>query len=265
MPVEDVGAGGAGGGDLHLVGDPTVGEVQRVPVRRDARVLRVRPDADAVLRLVVTGVECIAVVDRRRTGRRVERAVALEQIDPGRTVGLAGVVDFDLDAVRRGVRGPREHVGAVPVDVAGLAVRLTRHERDLVVGVDVRVGVGAGPRVGVGVERRRLADRGQVLRCREVEDGTFVDLHRDLLPRAVDEAEGDEPVRGDALHGGDRRAGDHDRVVRAGDGRDVAPLARREGHGRDREQNQSHEASIHGERVTRSPVRARLTAGYPFQ
>ena len=71
------------------------------------------------------------------------------------------------------------HVPLVVVDGVRLAVQLAGHHRDLVVGVERRVRVGPGPRVGIGVEERSLRTA-LILRPRDGEHRALVDLYRDL-------------------------------------------------------------------------------------
>ncbi len=73
--------------------------------------------------------------------------------------------------------------------VAGRSPYILRHKRDLVVGVEQRVGVAAGPGAGIAIDQLGDADRrGLVVDCAEVDGSALVDLHWDLLASPADSA-----------------------------------------------------------------------------
>ena len=171
-------------------------------------------------------------------GRRVERAVGAEQVDVA-APGVERVGHHDLRA-RAGNHARRVTRGA------GRRAGVLRHERDLVVGVEVGVGVGPDARAGVGVAELRgrgeggvagavrAAGEGVRVRQAQVHELALVHLHRDLLPAAGPGERDDAAGRG-AVQDRHARAGDHDRVVRTGKRR------RRGGGGRQRERHQPRE------------------------
>src|SRR4029453_8535575 len=90
---------------------------------------------------VVAALEPERVRDVAAPGRRVERAVAAEQVDHARLVGVAGLGQADLDTAARPRPGGGGEAGG-----DGGASGVAGHEHDLVVGVDGGVGVGADER-----------------------------------------------------------------------------------------------------------------------
>ena len=182
VAVEDVDAARAGRGDLDGVRHPAVTEVVLVVGRRDRRVLGVRTVLELVRRLVVTRRELELVVDvvLARGRDRARRSGGTGTTVP---VFSSGVPSWSSSgsATRTCDPGARDHPGRRRVRRRP-STRVAGHERDLVVGVEhrVRVGAGVGVRVGVPDDVHRV--RGAVVRRAEVDDLALVDLHRDLGP-----------------------------------------------------------------------------------
>jgi hypothetical protein len=81
VPVQDVGAARADGGDVDLVADPAVGEVGPVERRDELAVLGVGTGRQVVVRDVEPRQEVEGVGPVARARSRIERAVGLEEVD----------------------------------------------------------------------------------------------------------------------------------------------------------------------------------------
>ena len=233
VTVEDVGARRPARTHGDRVVDPAVGEVARVRVRRHRRVLGVGALLQAVGRLVVARLQPEAVGHVAAPGRRVKSTGLAEEVDIGRR-GLAEAVgDLHLvPAAGHDARRSRSRRRADP--------RVDAHERDLVVGVDLGVGVRAGERPGIRVGQLRDADRRRVVDRPEVDDSALVDLHGDLVPGVVEPAEANDGAGVGADQARDLGAGEDDRILRPlGD----APAQGERGESREREGGQSDRAT----------------------
>ena len=180
--VDDVGPARAALGDARLVASPAVPEVDRVVGRRDHRVLGIRPLAGVVLLLVglADRQQVETVLHRVGPRPRAKAPVAAEEIDvPHRSIERVGHLDLDA--------APRDRSGWLPRR-GSLVPRFTRHEHQLVVGIEpgIRVGPGPGRRIGVGEDLEPRGDE-EVVKRDVVDDGevhvrAFVHLHRDPDP-----------------------------------------------------------------------------------
>ena len=186
-PVGDLGSARAPGADREVIEEPAVREAGLVGAGGDPRGLRVRTGAPLVGRPVVAAGEPEVVVDVIAPGALRQAAGGLEQIDEA--IGLAERIGEPQLGRARGYDPRGQRRGGRPV--AGIA----GHQRDLVVGVEQRVGVGADPGRGIRVLKRPVADRrpsvhgplgpwGRVGRrdAAEVDELALVDLHRHLGP-----------------------------------------------------------------------------------